>query len=81
MTRQTKRLNSGPLGYVGPVSNPIHVVVLLIVLAVYFGQAYLAGRVADRKGRNFAVYLVAGLIIGPLILLIALVLPRSHRLA
>lgn len=62
------------------MSDPIHVVALLVVLAFYFGQAYLAGWVADRKGRNFAVYLVAGLIIGPLVLLIALVLPR-RRLA
>lgn len=62
------------------MSDPIHVVALLVVLAFYFGQAYLAGWVADRKGRNLAVYLVAGLIIGPLVLLIALVLPR-RRLA
>jgi hypothetical protein len=62
------------------MSNPIHFVVLLAVLAFYFGQAYLAGRVAAGKGRSFAVYVVAGLIIGPLVLLIALVLPR-RRLA
>jgi hypothetical protein len=63
------------------MSNPIHVIVLLLVLSVYVGQAYLAGRVAARKGRDFGIYLVAGLIVGPLVLLIALVLPRSRRVA
>jgi hypothetical protein len=62
------------------MSNPIHLVALLAVLAFYFGQAYLAGRVAASKGRSFAVYVVAALIIGPVIPLIALVLPR-RRLA
>jgi hypothetical protein len=60
------------------MSNPIHLVVLLAVLALYFGQAYLAGRVAAPKGRSFVVYVVAGLIIGPLILLVALILPRRR---
>ena len=63
------------------MSSPIHLVVLLAVLGVYVGQAYLAGRVADRKGRNFGLYVVAGLVVGPLVLLIALVLPRRRRLA
>jgi hypothetical protein len=66
-------------GYFTGVSNPIHVIVLLLVLCVYVAQAYLAGRVAAWKGRGFGIYLVAGLIIGPLVLFIALVLPRSRR--
>jgi hypothetical protein len=33
----------------------------------------------DRKGRDFGIYLVAGLIIGPLVLFISLLLPRSRR--
>jgi MFS family permease len=48
-------------------------VLLIIVL-----PAYLAGRVARRKGRTFGVYFAAGLIVGPLALLIALILPRRR---
>lgn len=63
------------------MSNPIHDVVLLVVLAVWIGPAYLAGRVANRKGRSFGLYMVAGLLIGPLVLLGTLLLPRSRRVA
>lgn len=63
------------------MSNPIHDVVLLVVLAVWIGPAYLAGRVANRKGRRFGLYMVAGLLIGPLVLLGTLLLPRSRRVA
>jgi hypothetical protein len=63
------------------MSNPIHDVVLLVVLAVWIGPAYLAGRVADRKGRSFRLFMVAGLLIGPLVLLGTLLLPRSRRVA
>ncbi|HEY4452456.1 MAG TPA: hypothetical protein VGN13_12785 [Solirubrobacteraceae bacterium] len=63
------------------MSNPIHVVMLLLVLVViWIGPAILAGRIAERKGREFAVYVIAGLIVGPLVLLISLVLPRRRRL-
>lgn len=61
------------------LSNPIHLVVLILVLALWLGPAILAGRVADRKGRSFAVYLIASLIVGwPIPLLIAAVLPRRR---
>jgi hypothetical protein len=63
------------------MTNPIHDVVLLVVLAVWIGPAYLAGRVANRKGRSFGLYMVAGLLIGPLVLLGTLLLPRSRRVA
>jgi hypothetical protein len=63
------------------MSNPIHVVLLLALLAFWIAPAYYAGRVADGKGRSFGVYLVAGLVIGPFVLVVALLLPRSHRLA
>jgi MFS family permease len=63
------------------VSSLVHVVLLLALLVFYFGQAYFAGRVADRKGRSFSLYVVAALIVGPLVLIVALVLPRSRRLA
>jgi MFS family permease len=56
------------------VSNPIHLVFLLAILLLWVGPAVLAGRLADRKGRSFGVYLVAALVIGwPLPLLAALI--------
>ncbi len=64
--------------------NPIHIVMLLALVVFYFGPAVLAGRIADRKGRSFGVYLVASLLIGwPVPLLIVLVLPNRavRRLA
>jgi hypothetical protein len=45
-------------------------------LVIILLPAYLAGTIAQRKGRPFALYLAAGLIVGPIALLIALVLPR-----
>jgi hypothetical protein len=60
------------------VSNPIHVGLLLGLLLFWIGPAVLAGKVADRKGRSGAVYVVAGLLVGPLVLLAALVLPRRR---
>jgi hypothetical protein len=50
-------------------------------MLVFVGLAVLAGRVAQRKGRPFWLYLVAGLIVGPLALIAALVLPKRGRLA
>jgi hypothetical protein len=59
------------------LSNPIHLLALIVVLALYFGPALLAARLAERKGRSFAVYLLASLLIGwPIPLIAALVLPR-----
>jgi hypothetical protein len=58
------------------LSNPIHLVALILVLAFWIGPAILAGRIAERKGRSFVVYLVASLVIGwPIPLLAAAVLP------
>jgi hypothetical protein len=61
------------------LSNPIHLVALLFVLAIWIGPAILAGRIAERKGRSFAVYLIASLLIGwPISLLAALLVPRRR---
>ena len=63
------------------LSNPIHLLALILVLAFWIGPAILAGRIAERKGRSFVVYLVASVIIGwPIPLLAAAVLPprRTH---
>jgi hypothetical protein len=61
------------------MSNPIHVAGLLGLIAFWIGPAILGARIADRKGRNLSVYLIAGLIIGPLVLLVALILPRRRQ--
>jgi hypothetical protein len=61
------------------LSNPTHVAVLLVVLALWIGPAILAARIADRKKRSFAVYLIASLLIGwPIPLLAALAVPRRQ---
>ncbi len=47
------------------LENPLHVVVLLIVLVgFWFAPAYLVARLAARRGRSFAGYLVGGLVFG-----------------
>ncbi len=59
------------------MSNPVHIVFLLALLVFWIGPAILAGRVAERKGRSFAAYLVVSLAIGwPIPLIAALILPR-----
>lgn len=50
----------------------------VIALLVIVGLAVLAARVAQRKGRPFWLYLLAGLIVGPLALIAALVLPKRR---
>jgi membrane protein DedA with SNARE-associated domain len=51
------------------------------VLVIIVLPGYLAGRVARAKGRQFALYFCAALIVGPLALLIALILPRRRSLS
>jgi cobalamin synthase len=53
---------------------------VLFVVMVILWQALLAGWVAEHKGRPFWLYALAGLVVGPLALLGALLLPRHHRL-
>jgi len=47
-------------------------------ILIFLSAAYLAGRVAHSKGRPFWVYLVAGLVVGPIALIIALLVPRRR---
>jgi hypothetical protein len=61
------------------MSNPLHVVVLLVVLALWPVPAFLVARLAERKGRSFGVYLVASLIIGWLIPLVAALIVPARR--
>jgi hypothetical protein len=60
------------------MSNPIHVVLLAALIALWLVPSVLTARLADRKGRSFSVYLIASLLIGWMVpLLVALILP--HR--
>lgn len=62
------------------MSNPIHVVLLFALIALWVVPSVLTARFADRKGRSFSVYLIASLLIGWVVpLLAALILP--NRLA
>jgi drug/metabolite transporter (DMT)-like permease len=62
------------------MSNPIHDVVLLAVLVCFVLPAVLVARLADRRGRSFAVYLIASLIVSWIVPLLALlVLPDRGR--
>jgi len=58
----------------------MHTLALAAVLGLWTAQAALAGLLAWRKGRSFNVWTVAGLIVGPLAMLVALLLP-ARRLA
>jgi MFS family permease len=48
-----------------------------LVIAAMVGSIYLAGRMAQRRGRNFRNWAwIAGMLIGPLALLVLLLLPK-----
>jgi hypothetical protein len=57
------------------------VYVVLAILVVLLLPAYLSGRIARGKGRPFGLYFVAGLLLGPIVLIATLLLPRHHGLA
>jgi hypothetical protein len=60
------------------MSTAINVLLFAALVVWWLGAAILADRIADRKGRTGGVYLFAGLVIGPIALLAALILPRRH---
>jgi hypothetical protein len=61
------------------MSNPIHVVLFVALIAFWLVPAVLTARLADRKGRSFSVYLVASLLIGWIVPLVAaLILPQRQ---
>jgi hypothetical protein len=63
------------------MGNPVHIVLLLALIACWIGPAVLAGKLAERKGRSFAVYLIVSLVIGwPIPLVAALIIPRRRGL-
>jgi drug/metabolite transporter (DMT)-like permease len=58
------------------MSNPIHIVLLLALLACFVLPSVLVARLADRRGHSFAVYLIASLLVSWIVPLLALlVLP------
>jgi hypothetical protein len=50
-----------------------------IALIAVIGSIYLAGRVAERRGRSFKVWAWIGAIIGPLALPLLFLFPNLHR--
>jgi hypothetical protein len=61
------------------MSNPIHILLLLALLAVYVVPAVLVARLAADRGRSFSVYLIASLLIGWILPLVAILAFSSHR--
>lgn len=50
-----------------------------ITLVALIGSIYLAGRIAERRGRSFKNWaLIAGILIGPLAFLLLFLLPNLH---
>jgi hypothetical protein len=62
------------------MNNPVHVALLIGLIVFWIGPAILTARLAERKGRSFAVYLVASLRISWVIPLIAaLIVTDRHQ--
>lgn len=62
------------------MGNPIHDVLLLALLVCFVLPAVLVARLADRRGRSFAGYLIVSLIVSWIVPLLALlVLPDRSR--
>lgn len=49
---------------------------LALLAAVWVGCALIAGWLADFKGRRFPRYVAAGLLCGPVVMIVVLLLPR-----
>jgi hypothetical protein len=61
------------------LENPLHIAILLIVIVVFWlGPAVLVARLAARRGRSFAGYLVGGLVFGWVFSAIAAVVISSR---
>jgi Kef-type K+ transport system membrane component KefB len=59
----------------------VSVFAVVFAVSVILLVAFVAGEIAARKGRPFWLYFAAGLIVGPLAVLGALLLPRNRRFA
>ena len=52
---------------------------LALLMIGTIASIYLAGRMAERRGRSFKVWAWVGAIIGPLALPLVLLFPNLHR--
>ena len=50
-----------------------------ITLVAFIGSIYVAGRLAERRGRSFKVWAWIAAFIGPLALPLVLLFPNLHR--
>jgi hypothetical protein len=55
-----------------------HALVLFAVLGLWTAQAVVAGYAATRRGRSFNTWTIAGLIVGPIAIGLALLMPRRR---
>jgi hypothetical protein len=62
-----------------PAITTAHAFGLIFLLTFWFVPALFVAKLAERKGRSFAVYLVVSLIIGWVIPLVAALVVRPHR--
>jgi hypothetical protein len=61
-----------------PAITTVHAFGLIFALVIWGVPAVLVAKLAERKGRPFALYLIASLIIGWIIPLIAAVIVRPR---
>jgi MFS family permease len=59
----------------------VHIVdaISLVVFVGFIGSMYVAGRIAERRGRRFKTWAWIAAIIGPLALPLLFVFPNLHR--
>ena len=62
-----------------PAITTAHAFGLIFLVAFWFIPALFVAKLAERKGRSFAAYLVASLIIGWIVPLVAALVLRPHR--
>jgi hypothetical protein len=55
-----------------------HALLLFAVLGIWTAQDALAGYAATRRGRSFNVWTLAGLVVGPIAIGLALLMPRRR---
>lgn len=61
------------------LNDPVHVILLVVLVAFWVVPAVLVARLAQRKGRSFALFMLGGLLIGWLFDVIAAVLLVAAR--
>ena len=54
-------------------------ILFALLMAVSIGSIYLAGRIAERRGRRFRIWAWIAAIIGPLAFPLLFLFPNLHR--